>query len=62
MTDCGVRGLSTQHVVELLESRTAESEVSGSNPRARFLLLEQTSSLSRVVMDGGDPCSVPLSG
>ena len=31
----------TQPVVELVEWRTAESDVSGSNPRARFLLKEQ---------------------
>ena len=28
-------------VLELVQWRTAELEVSGSNPRARFLLLEQ---------------------
>ena len=31
----------THHVVELVEWRTAESEVSGSSPRARLQLLEQ---------------------
>ena len=33
--------MDTQLVVELAELRTAESEVSGSNPRVQFLLLEQ---------------------
>ena len=33
--------LFTQPVVELVEWQTAESEVPGSNPRARFSLIEQ---------------------
>ena len=31
-----ITGSTTQPVVELVEWQTAESEVSGSNPRARF--------------------------
>ena len=44
--------------MQLVEWRTAESEVSGSILTSRT----ETNSLSRVVRDGGYPCSVPLSG
>ena len=54
--------LTTQPVVELVEWPIAESEVSGSKPGSILTSRTETSSLSRVVRDDGDPCSVPLSG
>ena len=49
-------------VVVLVWCRTAEPDVLGSNSGLDSCSRTETSSLSRVVRVGGDPCSEPLSG